>query len=218
MGYFPGQSAIVLHDSQAQKGSVCTGHGHNFYLQNIRNNKGRNRTPKWAIKHGLIADESKKLKTQREWANRYEQHHSTNPYDDPSHHAEDEWGNRIADPTNVFNTLTAVREDARADHEHTTLPDGDLPVSARQLERYDSHDSSNASFYGDQDATTGFAPGTEDRNNRKQKPLRAMMTGTKAKPANGKGDRFQTMEQERNRTTQAYDNQRDVDDSLDHQF
>jgi len=200
MGYFPG-------------------HGHNFYLQNIRNNEGRNRTPKWALKYGLIADDSKKLKTKREWANRYDQNHSSNPYDDPSLQAEDEWGNRIADPTNAFNTIPAIIDDARADHEHGRLrEDGDLPASARQLERYDSHDSDNASFYGDADARHGAAPGTDEGRNRKSAaPLRAMMTGTKSKSA-AKGDRFATMEQERNRSNQAYDNQRNVGDDLDHTF
>jgi len=48
------------------------GHGHNFYIQNIRNNKSDRRTPKWAQKHGLIdmaALERRRKRTQ--WANRY---------------------------------------------------------------------------------------------------------------------------------------------------
>jgi len=48
------------------------GHFHNFYIQNIRNNKNNKRTPKWAAKHGLIdttALERRKKRTQ--WANRY---------------------------------------------------------------------------------------------------------------------------------------------------
>jgi len=205
MGYFPG-------------------HGHNFYLQNIRNNQGKNRTPKWALKYGLVAYSRKKLKTKREWANRYDQNHATNPYDDPSLHAEDTFGNRVEEPanrigdiTNIFNTVPAVIDDARAEHNHTRLrEDGDLPLSARQLERYDSNDSDNASFYGDNDARHGDAPGTYDSRNRKPAaPLRAMMTGTKPKP---KGDRFATMEQERNRSNQAYDNQRNVSDNLEHEF
>ncbi|WAR63219.1 hypothetical protein PtB15_18B301 [Puccinia triticina] len=34
------------------------GHGHNFYLQNIRNNENQKRTPKWATKAGLVKDHS----------------------------------------------------------------------------------------------------------------------------------------------------------------
>ncbi|KAF5365646.1 hypothetical protein D9758_003345 [Tetrapyrgos nigripes] len=30
------------------------GHGHNFYIQNIRNNKNHARTPKWAQRYGLV--------------------------------------------------------------------------------------------------------------------------------------------------------------------
>jgi len=193
-----------------------TGHGHNFYLQNIRNNKGRNRTPKWAVKYGLIADESKALKSKREWASRYDQNHATNAYDDPSTQAEDEWGNRIADPTNFANVIPAIRDDARAEHHHSRLPNGDLPASARDLERHDSQDSDNASYYGHEEAQHGFAPGTEARNSQRQAPLKAMLTGTKAKES--KQDRFARMEQERSRATYNYDNQRDVSDNLEHDF
>ena len=165
----------------------------------------------------MVADDSKKLKTKREWANRYDQNHSSNPYDDPSLQAEDEWGNRIADPTNAANTIAAVREDRRAEQDHTRLPDGDLPTSARELERYDSRDSDNQSFYGHDDARHGDAPGTEARNARKQQaPIRKMYTGTKTK--SNKGDRFATMDQERERSTQAYDNQRNVGDNMEHSF
>jgi len=48
------------------------GHAHNFYIQNIRNNKNRGRTPKWAIRYGLIDDAYLKKKNKRsEWAGRY---------------------------------------------------------------------------------------------------------------------------------------------------
>jgi len=48
------------------------GHVHNFYIQNIRNNKNHKRTPKWAQRYGLVdttALERRKKRTQ--WANRY---------------------------------------------------------------------------------------------------------------------------------------------------
>jgi len=55
--------------------TVCgyiPGHGHNFYIQNIRNNKTHARTPKWAQRYGLI-DTSTIERHQRrsQWATRY---------------------------------------------------------------------------------------------------------------------------------------------------
>jgi len=48
------------------------GHVHNFYIQNIRNNKSDRRTPKWAQKYGLVdmtALERRRKRTR--WTNRY---------------------------------------------------------------------------------------------------------------------------------------------------
>lgn len=48
------------------------GHGHNFYIQNIRNNKNRARTPKWAARYGLVDTTVMDRKKKRsEWAKRY---------------------------------------------------------------------------------------------------------------------------------------------------
>ena len=76
-------------------------------MQNIRNNKNKNRTPKWgpsapleawtecvAIKHGLVEDYAAKRKVKREWANRYDERLPNNDYDNAP--AEDEWGNPVA--------------------------------------------------------------------------------------------------------------------------
>ncbi|KZV93380.1 hypothetical protein EXIGLDRAFT_691797 [Exidia glandulosa HHB12029] len=50
------------------------GHAHNFYIQNIRNNKNHRRTPKWAIRYGLIDDsEIRRKKRKSQWANRYDE-------------------------------------------------------------------------------------------------------------------------------------------------
>jgi len=48
------------------------GHVHNFYVQNIRNNKNHARTPKWAQRYGLV-DTSKieRNKKKSQWAGRY---------------------------------------------------------------------------------------------------------------------------------------------------
>ncbi|KAG6818114.1 hypothetical protein H0H87_000019 [Tephrocybe sp. NHM501043] len=62
------------------------GHGHNFYIQNIRNNKNHARTPKWAQRYGLV-DTSTIERHQRrsQWAHRYndrlpESTHDGQPY------------------------------------------------------------------------------------------------------------------------------------------
>ncbi|KAK7693711.1 hypothetical protein QCA50_003283 [Cerrena zonata] len=48
------------------------GHGHNFYIQNIRNNKNHQRTPKWAQRYGLIdTSEIKRKERRSQWAGRY---------------------------------------------------------------------------------------------------------------------------------------------------
>lgn len=48
------------------------GHGHNFYIQNIRNNKNRARTPKWAARYGLVDTSVMDRKKKRsDWAKRY---------------------------------------------------------------------------------------------------------------------------------------------------
>ncbi|KAH9951905.1 hypothetical protein B0H21DRAFT_714798 [Amylocystis lapponica] len=48
------------------------GHVHNFYIQNIRNNKNHRRTPKWAQRYGLIdTSEIKRKERKSQWAGRY---------------------------------------------------------------------------------------------------------------------------------------------------
>ncbi|EPQ58719.1 hypothetical protein GLOTRDRAFT_126599 [Gloeophyllum trabeum ATCC 11539] len=48
------------------------GHAHNFYIQNIRNNKNHRRTPKWAQRYGLIDTSTIQRHQKRsEWAQRY---------------------------------------------------------------------------------------------------------------------------------------------------
>jgi len=64
------------------------GHGHNFYLQNIRNNENRKRTPKWATKAGLVKDNVAKRKAKTQWANRYDERTPTRAdgYQDDDEH------------------------------------------------------------------------------------------------------------------------------------
>ncbi|ORY33362.1 hypothetical protein BCR39DRAFT_519447 [Naematelia encephala] len=49
-------------------------HFHNFYIQNIRNNTNRARTPKWALKAGLInnSDNERRLK-KSQWSKRFDE-------------------------------------------------------------------------------------------------------------------------------------------------
>ncbi|KAI0636756.1 hypothetical protein C8Q77DRAFT_1049553 [Trametes polyzona] len=48
------------------------GHAHNFYIQNIRNNKNHRRTPKWIQKYGLVdTSEIKRKERRSQWASRY---------------------------------------------------------------------------------------------------------------------------------------------------
>jgi len=48
------------------------GHVHNFYIQNIRNNKNNRRTPKWASRYGLVdTSEIERKKKKSQWATRY---------------------------------------------------------------------------------------------------------------------------------------------------
>jgi len=55
--------------------TVCgyiPGHAHNFYIQNIRNNKNHARTPKWVQRYGLVdISEIKRKERKSQWANRY---------------------------------------------------------------------------------------------------------------------------------------------------
>ncbi|SGZ22106.1 BQ5605_C022g09431 [Microbotryum silenes-dioicae] len=48
------------------------GHGHNFYCQSIRNNRTAARTPKWAVKFGLVHVKDKRG-GKHAWAGRYDE-------------------------------------------------------------------------------------------------------------------------------------------------
>ncbi|EIW72000.1 hypothetical protein M231_06208 [Tremella mesenterica] len=52
-------------------------HFHNFYIQNIRNNTNRARTPKWAIKYGLVDNSDRDRRKQKnQWAGKFEERNS----------------------------------------------------------------------------------------------------------------------------------------------
>ncbi|GAA5841933.1 hypothetical protein JCM11251_001423 [Rhodosporidiobolus azoricus] len=48
------------------------GHAHKCYCQNVRNNKTKNRTPRWAVKAGLVEVEGAR-EGRHQWANRYDE-------------------------------------------------------------------------------------------------------------------------------------------------
>ncbi|KAI9446455.1 hypothetical protein H4582DRAFT_1804620 [Lactarius indigo] len=59
------------------------GHVHNFYIQNIRNNKNHRRTPKWAQRYGLVDTSTIKRKEKRsQWASRYDERLPNSTLDD----------------------------------------------------------------------------------------------------------------------------------------
>ncbi|KAF8798025.1 hypothetical protein BYT27DRAFT_7203723 [Phlegmacium glaucopus] len=68
------------------------GHGHNFYIQNIRNNKNHARTPKWIQRYGLVdTSEIKRKQRKSQWANRYNDRlpqstHEGQAYEDGQEH------------------------------------------------------------------------------------------------------------------------------------
>lgn len=58
-------------------------HFHNFYIQNIRNNTGRGRTPKWAKKAGIVDDhDDKRRALKSQWAKRYDERNTRSTLED----------------------------------------------------------------------------------------------------------------------------------------
>ncbi|KAJ7097926.1 hypothetical protein B0H15DRAFT_823341 [Mycena belliarum] len=68
------------------------GHGHNFYIQNIRNNKTHARTPKWAQRYGLVdTSEIRRKERKSQWQSRYNDRlprstHEGAPYEEGQDH------------------------------------------------------------------------------------------------------------------------------------
>ncbi|KAG1853740.1 hypothetical protein DFJ58DRAFT_789383 [Suillus subalutaceus] len=59
------------------------GHVHNFYIQNVRNNKNHRRTPKWVERYGLVDTSTIKRHEQRsQWAGRYNDRNPNSALDD----------------------------------------------------------------------------------------------------------------------------------------
>ncbi|GAA5862204.1 hypothetical protein JCM3774_004822 [Rhodotorula dairenensis] len=101
------------------------GHAHNFYIQNVRNNKTHKRTPKWAIRAGLV-----KMKDPRagrhQWANRYEERVGG---DDTDSLRSQSWDGRGPEPQRGVKPLGGNRKSTR----HTLSPWDDY-VDADEVE------------------------------------------------------------------------------------
>ncbi|GAA5950535.1 hypothetical protein JCM21900_001220 [Sporobolomyces salmonicolor] len=94
------------------------GHFHNFYCQSIRNNKTKSRTPRWAVKAGLV--EIKDPRSGRhQWAHRYDERlpdSSRTGYDDSEANSLAEWDGRGPEParTSGRNKLNGRRHQGLA--------------------------------------------------------------------------------------------------------
>jgi uncharacterized membrane protein YqaE (UPF0057 family) len=170
---------------------VCTicgyipGHFHNFFIQNIRNNKNNNHTPKWATRYGLVEDYNKKKQKKRAWVNRYNQDGERQMYDDDGnvytygrdHQFED--GDGPARPRERRDNRVEGLED---NYYRTERPGRD----DASLHRSRSNRSFNSNAYGGAEPGAGEA---ELRRNKKTGVL-GMLGGKK-----GKADRHARSEQ-----------------------
>ncbi|KAI9057876.1 hypothetical protein FKP32DRAFT_1582749 [Trametes sanguinea] len=76
------------------------GHVHNFYIQNIRNNKNHRRTPKWIQKYGLVdTSEIKRKERRSQWANRYNERLPRSTLEDRPYEEGQEGGSSIDLPS-----------------------------------------------------------------------------------------------------------------------
>ncbi|KAI0332138.1 hypothetical protein GY45DRAFT_1321456 [Cubamyces sp. BRFM 1775] len=76
------------------------GHVHNFYIQNIRNNKNHRRTPKWIQKYGLVdTSEIKRKERRSQWANRYNERLPRSDLEDRPYEEGQEGGSSIDLPS-----------------------------------------------------------------------------------------------------------------------
>lgn len=115
------------------------GHGHNFFIQNIRNNDNKNRTPKWAKRYGLVDDhEVKRKERKRAWVGRYnDQLPERRQYDDDG------------------NAFTYDR-----DHR---FEDGDAPGKPREA-RNNRVEGLDENYYGQQDQGSSLRCASSNRS------------------------------------------------------
>lgn len=84
------------------------GHVHNFYIQNIRNNKSDRRTPKWAQKYGLVDMTALERRRKRaQWANRYNERAPRSTWEGAQYAEGQEPGGSSVDLSNENNANNA---------------------------------------------------------------------------------------------------------------
>lgn len=152
------------------------GHGHNFFIQNIRDNRNRNRTPKWAIRYGLVdTNYLKKREKKRQWTGRYNDQM-------PERTMYDEEGNEV-----------------RYGRDHR-FEDGDDAAAAsrrREQQRYDGSLVESDRFYNDDGSSSnslradryGGANGSSDPYSLRRSRSNLSGSGVGAAPGAGDAER-----------------------------
>ena len=127
------------------------GHGYNFFVQNIRDNSNAKRTPRWALRYGLVDDsDQKKLAKSRYWSGRYaDQMPSRTMYDEDGNEVVYQHGHRYEDgdssPVQSRRPDSTLVEPDRYHREGGMSRDNSDPYSLRRTSTSGSHASSPGS-------------------------------------------------------------------------
>lgn len=166
------------------------GHGHNFFIQNIRDNTNAKRTPKWAIRYGLVDDShAKKQAKSRQWTGRY---NDTLPertqYDDDGNAIKYGSHHRFEDGVDPNGAGRNSRRHASGGAE-STLVDEDSFYNTS------GHDAASSDPYSlrrsRSNLSGGGAPGSDERRQARSKSKARAMFGRKK----GTGDRHAKADQ-----------------------
>ncbi|GAA5978885.1 hypothetical protein JCM11641_003602 [Rhodosporidiobolus odoratus] len=112
------------------------GHAHNFYCQSVRNNKTKSRTPRWAVRAGLVEVEDNRA-GRHQWAHRYDERVSgagAGRYAGDNDSIAGEWDGRGDEPARPSRRLNKPRkkhhlapwDDVVDDDEVEGEPEGEL--------------------------------------------------------------------------------------------
>jgi len=188
--------------------TVCgyiPGHVHNFYLQNIRDNSSKARTPAWAVRAGLVQDKSAKRKKQQAWANRYDERTATRgEYEDEDRHGVDSGIGRSNSGLGSANGGGGGRPRSGSRHS-SLLPGEDDASSIHSFHRGTDAPSSYPT------GGLGDLPGAGDRRVKQSKKKlgrkNSAASETYSAPGNGGSAR-----------PAGFENQPEVGDDLQHNF
>lgn len=177
---------------------ICTicgyipGHGHNFFIQNIRNNKHSNRTPKWATRYGLVEDYDKKRQKKRAWTGRYkDQNGERRMYDDEGNAYTYDRDHQFEDGDGPSRQRQPKSNSVNGLEERYYGENGSVPSGMSSDRRSSSSRSINGDAYGG--GYSGDEPGAgeaERRRAKKQSQFRGLLGSKK-----GKADRHARSEQ-----------------------